>query len=390
MDTSERQAGDSRTRRKPPPFEQIALLLQGGGALGAYQAGVYEALAEAELQPHWVAGISIGAINAAIIAGNAPEARVAKLRAFWERVTAPPWWGFGLPASERLAHGDFARELQLRLSAGLAVAAGASGFFAPRPFMPWLVPSGTPESTSFYDTMPLKSTLEQLVDFDRINARAMRLSVGAVNVRTGRLVYFDSDTHKIRPEHVMASGALPPGFPAIEIEGDPYWDGGVVSNTPLQLVADSEPRRDTLAFQVDLWSAYGDVPGTISEVLTRQKDIQYSSRTRYSSDRFGQMQKLRNALASLLEKLPDDLRAGAEAELLAQVADRCVYNLVQLTYRSNRYEGQSKDVEFSRRSMEEHWLSGYDQTVQALRHPEVLQRPNNVEGLAIFDFAEHG
>jgi NTE family protein len=188
----------------------------------------------------------------------------------------------------------------------------------------------------------------------------------------------------------MASGALPPGFPAVEIEGDPYWDGGIVSNTPLQWVADSEPRRDTLAFQVDLWSAHGDVPDTISEVMTRQKEIQYSSRTRDNSDRFKQVQKLRNTLASLLEKLPDDLKASAEAELLAEAADRRVCSLVQLVYRSTRYEGQSKDVEFSRRSMEEHWKTGYLDTTRALRHPEVLQRPDNVEGLTIFDLAEHG
>ena len=188
---------------------------------------------------------------------------------------------------------------------------------------------------------------------------------------------------RIGPAHVMASGSLPPGFPATEIAGEYYWDGGVVSNTPLQYVADSEPRRDTLAFEVDLWDAGGDVPHTMSEVLTRQKDIQYSSRALASIDRFRQIQKLRCALATLLAELPAELRAKQEAALLSQVADRRVYSLVQLTYRSNRYEGQSKDFEFSRLSMDEHWRSGYHDTVRALRQPETLRRPSNIEGLSI-------
>jgi NTE family protein len=376
--------------RERPPFEQIALVLQGGGALGAYQAGVYEALAEADLHPDWVAGTSIGAINAAIIAGNAPQDRVAMLRAFWERVTAHPWWGRPQPPSDVARLGNHLKEAMLQVSAGVALAGGAPGFFVPRRWNPWLAVSGTAQATSFYDTAPLKSTLGELVDFDRINSRAMRLSVGAVNVRTGALVYFDTQTHRIRPEHVMASGSLPPGFPAVEIEGEYYWDGGVVSNTPLQWVADSEPRHDTLAFQVDLWQAAGDLPNTMSEVVTRQKEIQYSSRTRTGAERFRQIQKLRNALATLLEEIPAEFRVRPEAELLSQVADRRVYSLVQLTYRSNRHEGQSKDFEFSLLSMEDHWRAGYYDTVGALRHPEALQRPTNIEGLTILDMAQPG
>jgi predicted acylesterase/phospholipase RssA len=296
-----------------PPFERIALMLQGGGALGAYQAGVYEALSEARLDPDWVAGISIGAINSALIAGNPPATRVEKLRRFWELVTATPLWGgagllardgkngptrdlaegatsLGVPtgtppsnhaedlydfwntvAANALSvwpydatffagRGDVARGLANQMSAGLALMRGAPGFFAPRLPVPWLHPAGTIEATSYYDSAPLKATLERLVDFDRINAGAMRFSVGAVNVSTGNFVYFDTRTHSIGPEHVMASGALPPGFPAVEIEGEHYWDGGLVSNTPLQWVLESEPRQDTLAFQVDLWSARGPFP----------------------------------------------------------------------------------------------------------------------------------
>ena len=242
------------TRRKLP-FECIALVLQGGGALGAYQAGVYEALAEAGIHPDWIAGISIGAINAAIIAGNPLNSRVDRLREFWTQVSSDgPFWCFGDP-NFGVARADMVRSFLNKMSAGFALAGGARNFFAARPIPTWLQPSGTIEATSFYDTSSLRRILERLVDFDRVNAGIIRFSVGAVNVRTGNFLAFDSATHTIGPEHVMASGALPPGFPAVQIEGEHYWDGGLVSNTPLQWVVDAEPRRDTLAFQVDLWSA---------------------------------------------------------------------------------------------------------------------------------------
>jgi NTE family protein len=369
-----------------PPFECIALLLQGGGALGAYQAGVYQSLAEADLHPDWVAGISIGAINAAVIAGNPPESRVEKLRGFWETITADPLPGWLLP--EPL--GDFARSLANQWHANLAAAFGAPGFFAPRPLHPLLQPDGTPEATGYYDTSALQGTLERFVDFDRINAREMRFSVGAVNVATGNLVYFDNSTHAIRPEHVMASGALPPGFPAVEIEGEYYWDGGLVSNTPLQWVLESPERRDTLAFQVDLWNARGSVPRNLSEVMTRQKEIQYSSRTRANSDRFRHEQKLRNALADLMAKLPDDLLESPEWRLLQPESDGKAYNVIQLIYHSKDHEGGSKDYEFSRRSMEDHWSAGHNDTIRTLRHPEALARPTGPDGVYTFDLAAHG
>jgi len=222
--------------RPRPPFECIALVLQGGGALGSYQAGVYQALFEADLHPDWVAGISIGAINAAIIAGNAPGKGVEMLRGFWESITAPlpghHRWDAWLPD---LARGEMARSLLNQIHASSAVIGGAAGFFEPRVPPPWLQPAGCLEVTSFYETKRLRATLERFVDFDRINAAgATRLSLGAVNVRSGNLVYFENTTHAIGPEHVMASGALPPGFPAVEIEGEHYWDGGLVSNTPLE------------------------------------------------------------------------------------------------------------------------------------------------------------
>jgi NTE family protein len=366
------------------PFERIALVLQGGGALGAYQAGVYEALAESRIEPDWIAGISIGGINGAIIAGNPPNTRVDRLREFWTQVTSEaPWDWFGWGA----ASGDSARNLLNHASANLALTRGAKGFFAARLVSPWLQPSGRVEATSFYGTHELKGTLERLVDFDRINAGSLRFSVGAVNVRTGNFVYFDTTTHTIKPEHVMASAALPPGFPPIEIEGEHYWDGGLVSNTPLQWVVDSEPRRDTLAFQVDLWSARGDFPRNMLDVITREKEIRYSSRTRAGTDQFKHIQKLRCAAAALLEKLPTDLKDSPEARVLGTIADRKIFNIVHLIYNARNYEGHSKDYEFSRASMEEHWRAGYHDVRRTLRHREVLERPRNLEGLLTFDLA---
>jgi NTE family protein len=227
-----------------------------------------------------------------------------------------------------------------------------------------------------------------LVDFDRLNAGLLRFSVGAVDVRTGNFVYFDTTTHTIRPEHVMASGALPPGFPAIEIEGEHYWDGGLVSNTPLQWVVESEPRRDTLAFQVDLWSTRGDFPRTMLNAVTREKEIRYSSRTRAGTDQFKRIQKLRCATAGLLEQLPEHLKNSPEAKLLGTVADRKVFNIIHLIYRAGNCEGHSKDYEFSRASMEEHWRAGYHDARRTLRHPEVLERPKNLEGLFTFDLVQ--
>ena len=390
---------DDSTRPRPslgmrkvagrPPFECIALLLQGGGALGAYQAGVYEALAEADLHPDWVAGISIGAINSAIIAGNPPKDRIAKLRTFWEGITANPLLDW-IDATGAMPEGEGVRKCFNEFSAASTLMRGAAGFFGLRLPAPWLHASGNPGATSFYDTKLLKGTLESLIDFDRLNAGEMRLSVGAVNVRSGNFAYFDTTTHSIRAEHIMASGALPPGFPAVEIEGEHYWDGGLISNTPLQWVVQNRPQQDTLAIQVDLWSARGDFPANLAEVATRQKEIQYSSRTRAGTNQFKELQRMRHALARLLQKLPQELRDSEEATLLASAADQKVYNIVQLIYRSKHYEGNSRDYEFSRLTMQDHWRSGYHDALRTLRHPEVLARPANGESVFTFDLAEDG
>jgi NTE family protein len=369
-------------------FDRVVLLLQGGGALGAYQAGVYEALAEADVHPDWVAGISIGAINAAIIAGNPPNLRVEKLRDFWEGVTSS-WFEVGGGPDWVLPPGDFARGWIKQMSAANTLLNGAPGFFQPRIPNPWFHLPGTAAATSYYDTTQLKATLESLIDFDRVNAECEpRLSLGAVNVRSGNLVYFDSPSQVIEPEHVMASGALPPGFPAIEIDGEHYWDGGLVSNTPLVWIAMTQQRPpDSLVFQVDLWSARGEFPRNLDQVATRQKEIQYSSRTRAFTDYFKQVAKLRNVLAALIEELPEEMRQREDVKLLGATADRHAANIVELVYRPKGYEGDFKDYEFSRRSMCEHWQAGYDDAEEALRHPEIFKRSRNLyETLVTFDF----
>jgi NTE family protein len=368
-------------------FEQTVLLLQGGGALGSYQAGVYQALAEANLHPDWVAGISIGAVNAALIAGNPPDARVEKLREFWEAVSTPP---LGVPhlASIDINDDTIHRVINQTRALGIMMF-GAPHFFKPRPLSPLFWPSPNADQLSFYDVAPLKATLERLVDFDRLNAGAMRFSVGAVNVKTANFVYFDSTTHRIGPAHIIASGSLPPGFPATEIDGEYYWDGGLVSNTPLQWVLDSRPRLDTLAFQIDLWSARGELPLNLGDAEVRLKEIQFSSRTRAATDQYKRAQKLRIAVANLLKQIPADLRDHPEVKMLAAEADEKVCNIVHLIYNAKNYEGIAKDYEFSRRTMEEHWAAGYDDVVRAISHPEVTQLPDKMEGVRTFDWAHY-
>lgn len=377
-----------RAPRHRLPFERVALLLQGGGALGSYQAGVYHAMAEANIHPDWVAGISIGAVNSAIIAGNAPERRVERLREFWETVTAPPLGPFGAQYNPFLKNLDDHTHRLLNQTRAFGIMVwGAPGFFTPRPpLMPFL-PTTEAGEVSYYDVSALRSTLERLVDFDRINAEEMHFGVGAVNVKTGNFIYFDNGAMKIRPEHVIASGALPPGFPAVEIDGEFYWDGGLVSNTPLQWMLDQRPRLDTLALQIDLWSASGELPRDVIEADSRVKDIRYSSRTRAATDQYRHAQKLRLAVAEVLKHIPAKLRNSEEVKLLAAEADDKICNIVQLIYHTQSYEGIAKDFEFSRRTMIEHWDAGYRDAQRAMQHKEVLERPPKEEGVRVFDFS---
>src|SRR5271166_1958749 len=262
---------------RPEGCEQIALVLQGGGALGAYQAGVYQALHEEGLEPSWIAGVSIGSINGAIIAGNPPDLRLARLREFWEMITNRRVWYWS-------PDGDDPRKMRNAWSAWLTMSLGQPGFFKPHPMNPWFSPRGGKTATSFYDSSPLRESLMRLVDFDRLNSGEIRYAAGAVNVKKGNFAYFDNKPAEILPEHVMASAALPPGLPMIRIGTDFYWDGGIVSNTPLQHLLEHAGSDSMLVFQVDLFSARGPLPRDMPDVIGRLKDIQGSSRTRLVTD----------------------------------------------------------------------------------------------------------
>jgi NTE family protein len=273
------------------------------------------------------------------------------------------------------------RPVHNAMAAMLALTMGQNGFFKPRFPPPFLSPFSGDPATSFYDTAPLKATLERFIDFDRLNSGETRVSVGAVNVRTGNLVYFDTAERRLRAEHFMASGALPPGFPAVEIDGEYYWDGGVVSNTPLSRVLSNEPRRDTLTFQVDLWSARGRLPYDLRDVWSRQKDIQYSSRTRAITSQMVQTQKMRQALQLLLERLPEAARNDPAVLEIADLASHRATNIIHLIYQSKAFEGHSKDYEFGLDAMREHWQSGLDDIRRTLADPSRLERP--APGMAV-------
>jgi len=361
-----------------PAKARRVLVLQGGGALGSYQAGAYQALCRYDFEPAWVAGISIGAINAAIIAGNPRERRVERLKEFWELASSPVPWQPVL--SDERVHSLFNET-----SAAMIAAFGVPGFFTPRfpPAQFW--PSANPQSLSYYDTAPLRATLERLVDFDRINAKTTRLSVGAVNIATGNFTYFDNTKCTIRPEHIMASGALPPGFPAIEIDGEYYWDGGIATNTPLDYVLDQETSTDLLIFQVDLFSARGPLPTTLLEAAEREKDIRYSSRTRMNTDKNKQIHNARKAVRDLISKLPDNLKDDPSVKFLKEAARENTVTVVHLIYRRKNYEASSKDYDFSRLNMVEHWSSGEHDVDLSMRHPEWLERPQNGETMVTYD-----
>ena len=343
----------SAPRADSQEYDHEVLLLQGGGALGAYQAGVYEGLVETGHAPTWVVGISIGAINAALITGNPPERRVERLREFWRRVainvgpSLPAWLDTMRPAANYMA-------------AMSAVAFGIPAFFAPRALPPWFAPDGADGALSMYDTSPLVTTLNELVDFDLINSRQLRLSLGAVNVRRGTSIYFDTDSTLIGPDHVRASGALPPGFPPVMIDGEWYWDGGVVSNSPLTYVADQKPLNTARIIQVDNFNAEGDMPRNIRQVAERAKDIQYASRSRVSVEQIRKIGELRAASRRLLDKLPAKLRSDPDALTLEAAADDRTWVIIRLINKRPSRSGVVKDYEFSRATIGEAWAAGLD------------------------------
>ena len=380
--TSSRPAPHAPTRavKAPSPHdgEECILVLQGGGALGAYQAGVFEALSEVYREPTWVAGISIGSINAALIAGNKAASRMTRLREFWGLVSSanqPP----------ALATSVAFRETLNEASATNGMLFGVPGFFAPRfPPAPFQA-QGTLAAISYYNTAPLRQTLERLVDFDLINSGSVRLSVGAVNVRTGNFEYFDSAKQRIDVRHIMASGALPPGFPPVEIDGEYYWDGGLVSNTPLQYVLDQPGKRRRVVFQVDLFAATGALPTTLAEVTEREKDIRFSSRTRLNTTMELDRQVIAQAAQRLIAKLPAALRDDPDVRALSRLRSESAVDVVHLIYRSKHYESQSKDYEFSRLSMQEHWSAGCADMAHTLHDPRWTHHKRTATGVHVFD-----
>src|SRR6202790_400621 len=382
MDISNPAPATTPAKAKP------VLVLQGGGALGSYQAGAYQALCHCDFEPEWIAGISIGAINAAIIAGNPREKRVARLKEFWEMVSAPVPW-------DPVGKGDRARAYFNETSAALIAAFGVPGFFTPRLPPAPLWPQGSPQSQSYYDTAPLRRTLEKLVDFDLINDAKTRLSVGAVGVESGNFTYFDNFIFKklgkkIGPEHIMASGALPPGFPSIVIEGEHYWDGGIASNTPLDYVLDEDVTNALLIFQVDLFSARGPLPVSLLEAAEREKDIRFSSRTRMNTDKNKEVHNARKALRDLMGKLPDDLKKDPSVAILCQAAKENTVTVVHLIYRSKNYESSSKDYDFSHVGMVEHWNAGVRDVHLSMRHEDWLERPQSGETMMTYDLTGDG
>ena len=359
--------------------EKNILVLQGGGALGAYQAGAYEALMGLGKEPSWIAGISIGAINAAIIAGNKPEVRVAKLKMFWDKLSS------GLQGTSFFP-GDQGRSFFNEMSSMAATMFGIPGFFSPRMISPFFAWPGTSSATSFYDTAPLRETLLELVDFDLINDSPIRLSIGAVNVRSGNFRYFDTTTDKITVDHIMASGALPPGFPPVLIEGEYYWDGGLVSNTPLYHVIDAADRSINLCiFQVDLFSSEGLLPRTLLEAAEREKEIRFSSRTRMGTAAAMAEQKLRKAAMNLLTKLPTEMQNDPDVMILKDSAREAGITVMHLIKRATGTDSQSKDYEFSRLSMDEHWHEGLSDVKKSFASKAWKNRKIPDMGMITFD-----
>jgi len=359
-------------------YEFIALVFQGGGALGSYQAGVFEGLSEAGIEPNWMSGVSIGAINASIIAGNKPEDRVAKLKEFWETVTDHGY-------ASHLAGNDDMRTFHNMTSAFMSMISGIPGFYKPRMLSPWQQVPGQAGATSHYDTSDLKDHLNSLINWDILNSDSHRLSVGAVNVRTGNYKYFDTALERLGPEHIMASGALPPAFPAMRIGSEFYWDGGIVSNTPLQYLLELHKLHQALVFQVDLFNARGDMPKTMPEVMSRQKDIMFSSRTRNATNRYKKIHDLQIKLRDALSRIDPAKWTPEDKVMLEELQDTPQVNVLQLIYHHADYEGDSKDYEFSKWTMREHWAAGLEDARRTLSHPDWLKLPDEAVGMTVHD-----
>lgn len=356
-------------------FGQTVLVLQGGGALGAYQAGVYEALHEAGIEPDWVIGTSIGAINASLIAGSAREDRVDALREFWRRVEHGAMIGTGLPNWFAAA----ARNM-------MAVTNGIPAFFTPNPlaFAGAHAQLGA-ENAGYYSVAPLAKTLGDLINFDQLNSGDIRLTVGASNVRTSEMRYFDSRDMPLDLKHVMASGALPPSFPAVRIDGELYWDGGILSNTPVEVVFDDNPRRNSLVFAVHIWNPNGEEPGTMWEVMNRQKDVQYSSRAVAHIKRQRQIHRLRHIVAELSAMLPDNKKRDNRVAEMAAYGCLTRMHVVRLLAPALAYEDHAKDIDFSPDGIRQRWEAGYRHTNETLDKAPWRAPVDPIEGFILHE-----
>ncbi len=328
---------------------QVTLVLQGGGALGAYQAGVYEALHEAGIEPDWVVGTSIGAINAAIIAGNKPEDRLERLKAFWAKVRHP----VSVTSFSSLPF------LGSTFAAMNAITSGLPGFFEPNPmaFLGPKMPLGA-DAAGYYSTEPLQRTLTELLDPALFASQSPRVTFGAANVSSGEMHYFDSKTDMLTIRHVMASSALPPAFPAIRIDGQLYWDGGILSNTPVEAVFDDNPRKSGIVFAVHLWRRQGEEPTSIWDVANREKDLQYASRAVNQIKQQRQIHRMRHLISALVDKLPPDQRDSADVRAMAAFGCKTRMHVVRLLAPRLKNEDHTKDVDFSPRGIQMRWQAG--------------------------------
>ncbi|QMT59352.1 patatin-like phospholipase family protein [Legionella sp. PC997] len=370
--------------KKVTTHHHVACCFQGGGALGAYQVGVLRALDEAGYYPSWFAGTSIGAINAAIAAGNPPKIRVEKMYQFWETIATPSF------LESRLLPDDVAsRKIEHFLSAQTALIMGQPGFFSPR-FPPLLMGYyDTPDTISFYDTKSLRSTLEQFIDFDRLNnSNETRISLGAVEICSGEMVYFDSQNTKIGPEHIMASGALPPGFPAVEIEGKYYWDGGISSNSPATYILSvNQCPRHLLCFAIHLFDSYGLYPTSLDAVMKRRKDIEYSSRFAQAVEMYQQIHALKNTIHVLSRYIPESEKGNPELKLCMARGHQSTISLVRFLYEHDETEFSSKDYEFSKKSILERIQNGYKDGRKAVKKSPWDQKIPDTNGIAVYDMS---
>ena len=351
---------------------QTVLVLQGGGALGAYQVGVYEALHDAGIEPDWVIGTSIGAINAALIAGNARDQRMARLNAFWGHVEAQATLAGPL---DWLGIGNFVANMT-------TVMRGIPAFFEPNlAALRGARASVGVEQAAYYSTEPLRRTLGELVDFESLRSSAMRLTVGAVNASTGAMRYFDSGKETLAAEHVMASGALPPAFPAIRIDGEPYWDGGIYSNTPIEAVLDDKPRRDSLIFAVNVWHQTGPEPDSIWQVMGRQKDIQYASRADSHIARQKQIHRLRHVIRELAKQLPAARQADAHVKELAAFGCSTTMHVAHLLAPRLEGEDHTKDIDFTPAGMRARREAGYVDTMRMIERSPWREPTDPIEGV---------